>query len=123
MGNQLDSFLASYSREAREIALCLRTLVLNVFPEATEWVNPRAGIIAYSRGVAAKDWVFAIAPHMKHVNLLLSEGAKIQDPHKLLAGSGELMRRVKIKSEVETHNSALRQLLEETLRMGTEKDS
>jgi hypothetical protein len=123
LGNQLDTFLSSYSREAREIALCLRTLVLNVFPEATERVDPRAGIIAYSRGKASKEWVFAIAPYMKHVNLLFSKGAHIPDPSKLLVGSGEQTRHVKIKSEAETQNSTLRLLLEEALKLGFGKDT
>jgi hypothetical protein len=123
MGNQLDTFFASYSREAREIALCLRTLVLNVFPDATERIDPRAGIIAYDRGKAAKEWVFAIAPHMKYVNLLFSKGALIPDPSKLLVGLGEQTRHVKIKSEEETQNSALRLLLKEALKLGFGKDA
>ena len=117
MGNQLDAFLALYSREAREITLCLRIAVLNVFPEATERIDPRAGIIAYSQGKAARDWLFAITPHMKHVNLLFGNGALIPDPSKLLVGSGEQVRHIKIKSEEETQNSALRLLLEEALKV------
>jgi len=123
MGNQLDTFLASYSREAREIALCLRILVMNVFPYVTERIDPRAGIISYRRRKASKDWVFAIAPHMKNVNLLFSKGAHIPDPSKLLVGSGEQTRHVKIKSEAETQNSALRLLLEKALNLGSEKDT
>ena len=123
MDDQLDTFLALYSREAREIALCLRTLVLSVFPDATEKIEPRAAIIAYIRGKAAKEFVFAISPHMKHVNLLLSHGAKIPDPHRLLVGSGEVARHVKIKSEAETQNPALQLLLEKALRASLREDS
>lgn len=122
MSNQLDAFLASYSREAREIALCLRTLVLGVFPDSIERIDPRTGIIAYGRGKASKEWIFAIAPHMKHVNLLFNKGAHIPDPSRLMVGSGELARHVKIKSEAETQNSALRLLLEEALKLGFRKD-
>ena len=123
MGNQLDSFLALYSREAREITLCLRTLVLDVFPDATERIDLGAGIIAYSRGKAVKEWVFAISPHMKHVNLLFGKGAHVPDPTSMLVGSGEQTRHVKVKSEAETQNSALRLLLEEALNLCFEKDA
>ena len=60
---------------------------------------------------------------MKHVNLLFSEGAHIADPSRLLVGSGEQTRHVKIKSEAETQNPALRILLEEALKLGFEKDT
>jgi len=123
MDNHLDTFLASYSREAREIALCLRTLVLNVFLGAAERIDPRAGIIAYNRGNAEKEWFFAISPHMKYVNLLFSKGALIPDPSKLLVGSGKQTRHVKIKSEAETQNPALRLLLEKALKLGFDKDA
>jgi len=123
MVNQLDAFLSSYSREAREIALCLRTLVLNVFPSAVERIDPQSGTIFYYCRKVSQESVFAIAPHMKHVNLLLGQGAQIPDPARLLSGSGKRVRHVKIKSEEETQNPVLRLLLEEALRLGFKEDS
>ena len=120
MSNPLDTFLASYSREAREIALCLRTLVLEVFPEAVEQIDPKSGIIAYGFDKTYKGLVCAIAPHMKHVNLMFSKGTQIPDLDKLLVGTGKQARHVKIKSEAETENPALRRLLQETLKLNYE---
>ena len=124
MGKELDVFLSSYSREAREIVLCLRAVVLNVLRGAAEQVNPKSEMITYSlHGKPNAHRVCAIAPHMKHVNLLLSHGAKIPDPHRLLVGSGEVARHVKIKSEAETQNPALQLLLEKALRASLSEDS
>jgi hypothetical protein len=118
MGNQLDAFLALYSRETRENVLCLRKLLLEVFPQAVELIDPKSGIIAYSfKTKGNSGLVFAIATHMKHVNLMFSKGAQLADPTKLLAGTGKQARHVKIKSEAETQNLALRQLLEDALKL------
>ncbi len=121
MTNELDIFLAQYSREAREISLCLRKLVLEVFPEALEQIDPKSGIIAYGVNKTYKGVVCAIAPHMKHVNLMFSRGTTLPDPAKLLVGTGKQARHVKITSEAETENPALRQLLQEAIKLGYEE--
>lgn len=117
MNSPIDTFLASYSREAREITLCLRTLIFKVFPETVEQIDPKSGIIAYGFDKTCDDFVFAIAPHMKNVNLLFSRGATLSDPVKMLVGTGKEARHVKIKSEAETENPALRLLLEEAIKL------
>ena len=118
MSDALDAFLSSYSREAREIALCLRELVLNVFPSAEEKINPKSGMITYGfRRNSQLIAVCAIAPRLKHVSLFFSEGAQLHDTSKLLSGTGKDARHIKTRSEVETENPALRQLLEEAIKL------
>ncbi len=117
MSGPLNTFLSSYSREAREIALSLRALVLDVFPDAVEQIDPKSGIIAYGFDRNYKGLVCAIAPHSKHVNLMFSKGTQIPDPSKLLDGTGKYARHVKIRSEAETLNPALRALLEEAIQL------
>ena len=122
MNDQLDAFLASYSREAREIALCLRKLVIDVFPNAVEQIDPKTGMITYNFDrKTGKSLVCAIVPHMKHVNLMFSKGTQIPDPSKLLGGTGEQARHVKIRSEAETENPALRLLLKEAQKLSYEE--
>lgn len=118
MCNQLDAFLASYSREAREIAICLRKLVLDVFPSADEQIDPKTGRITYGFDrKTSKGVVCAIALHMKHVNLIFNEGSQIPDPSKLLNGTGNRARHIKIKSEAETENPELKLLLKEAQKL------
>ena len=123
MSNPIDTFLASYSREAREITLCLRILILEVFPEAVEQIDPKSGIIAYGFDKTYKGLVCAIAPHMKHVNLLLSKGRQIPDPARLLTGTGKQARHVRITSEAETQYPVLRRLLEEAVNLSRKQQS
>jgi hypothetical protein len=120
MSDLLNSFLASYSRETREIALSLRKLVLDVFPDAVEQIDPKSGKIAYGFDRTDKGLVCAIAPHMKHVNFMFSKGAQLLDSFKLLDGTGKQARHVKIRSEVETENLALRLLVQEAVKLGRE---
>lgn len=117
MNDDLNVFLSAYTREAREIALCLRTLVLDVFPDSIEQIDPKSGIIAYGYDRTYKGLVCAIAPHSKHVNFMFSKGTQLPDPSKLLDGTGKHARHVKIRSEAETQNPALRALLEEAIQL------
>ena len=123
MGNPLNEFLASYSREAREIALSLRTLVIDVFPDAVEQIDSKSGIIVYGFDKTYRGLVCAIAPHMKHVNLMFSKGSQIPDPARLLTGTGKQARRVRITAEAETQNPVLRRLLEEAVNLSRKQQS
>jgi hypothetical protein len=116
MDKQLDEFLAKYSRESRENVLCLRKLLFEIFPSATEQIDDKAGMITYSVP-KRKKWVLAIAVHMKHINLIFSGGAQISDPSGLLAGRGKEIRHIKIRSEDETQNSNLQTILKEALKV------
>ena len=119
MSKELDAFLSQYSREAREISLSLRNLILDAFPNAIEQIDPKSGIIAYGfTRNSYKGLVCAIAPHMKHVNLMLNKGTCLPDPERLLDGTGKQARHVKLRSEAETQNPALRKLLEEAIKLG-----
>ncbi len=114
MSKELDAFLSSYSREAREIVLCLRDTVLGTFGDAEEKVDSKAKLITYKMGGLPEDsWVCAIAPHMKHVNLIFSQGAELPDYSGLLVGTGKEARHVRLKSEEETQTFGLQTLLEE----------
>jgi hypothetical protein len=117
MTDQLDPFLAAYSRESRENTLCLRNLVFEVFPNMNETIDNKTGMITYSLSKERNIWVFAISLHMKHINLIFSKGAKLPDPTKLLTGTGKETRHIKIKSEGEIQNPAVRQLLQEVSKL------
>jgi hypothetical protein len=119
MGNLLDTFLSAYSRESRENTLCLRKLLLDVFPTAHEVIDSKTGTITYRR--KNELWLFAIGLHMKHLNLIFSNGTSLADPTGLLSGTGPQARHVKIRSEAETQNPALRSLLQESLKRAHEK--
>ena len=114
---ELDAFLGAYSREARETALALRELILSVFPHAVEQIDPKSGLLAYGYDKTYKGQVFAIVLHMKHINLMFTKGTHLSDPHGLLTGTGKQARHIKIRSEDQTQNLALRILMQEALNL------
>lgn len=119
MNKQIDDFLSLYTRESREITLSLRAVILEVFPQAVEQIDPKSGIIAYGFDRTHKGLVCAIVPHAKHVKLMFSKGKQLPDPNKILAGTGKSARHIKIKSEQETLNPSLRLLLEAAVKLHT----
>ncbi len=118
MGKELDLLLSQYSREAREMVLCLRTTILDILQGAQETIDPRAKLITYRlRNNLGAGWICAVAPRMKHVDLLFSRGAELLDPAGLLLGTGKETRHVRIKSEDATQNPALHVLIKEALQL------
>lgn len=107
----LDAFLVQYSSQVQELVRQLRILVLEVFPDAIEQVDPPTKIIAYGFGVGYAQLVCAIAPYKSYTNLMFSQGASLPDPESLLQGSGKRARHVKISSTDDIANPALRALL------------
>lgn len=117
MTDAFDEFLAKYSREAREISLCLRALVLDIFPSAVEQIDPKSGTAVYGYNKPYKGLVLAIQPHKKHVNLMFSKGTQIPDPEGRLIGTGIHARHVRFTSEEQTQSPSLRRLIENALEL------
>jgi hypothetical protein len=93
-------------------------VILEFFPNAEEQIDSKSGLIAYSlAGKVEKNLVFAIVPHMKHVNLMFSKGSQTPDPEGLLVGTGKQARHIKITSEADTQKPAFQQLLKEALKL------
>jgi hypothetical protein len=97
MPDPVETFLASYAPDVRELALSARALIQKLVPEAEEKVLRPWKMIAYGRG---KKFV-AISPHARWVNLHFHQGASLPDPSGLLEGSGKSARHVKIASRAD----------------------
>ena len=86
----VDSWIAEYGPEHRKIAGKLRDLILDAEPdlkESIKWSNPtyeKDGNVCY---LACND---------KYVTLGFFNGAALNDPDKLIEGTGAKMRHVKV---------------------------
>jgi hypothetical protein len=89
----VEDFLSAYSPAVQELATTLRTLVREAAPEAQEKVYPGWKNIGY----AGRALFCSISPYKDSVNLFFQQGASLEDPEGLLAGSGKDMRHVKVK--------------------------
>lgn len=63
----------------------------------------------------------AIAGFRDHVNAQLGERARLEDPKKLLAGTGKSIRHVKIRSVADARDPEVRKLVEQELATGTKR--
>ena len=112
MSDEVEQFLAPYSAEISDLAWKLRALVLEIFPEAIELLDPPAKLIGYGFDRGYKGLVCGIALHKARVNLMFAQGTELPDPAGLLAGTGKRARHVKVQQPGDVDRPAVRALLE-----------
>ncbi|TFG95641.1 MAG: DUF1801 domain-containing protein [Myxococcales bacterium] len=107
MSSPLEQFLSSYDPAVRALALAARKRVLGIAPDAQEKVLRPWKTIAYGRSRK----FCAISPHKAWVNLQFHDGASLDDPSRLLEGTGKSMRHVKLSSARDLQRRALSALI------------
>ena len=108
---EAEEVLALYAPEIRGLALAARALVLEMIPDISEMVDVKARIIGFGYSVRYADQVCMLMPTKAGVNLGIAYAMELPDPKKLLEGTGKLHRHVKLKSESDLENAALKHLL------------
>ena len=93
-------FLKPYEKTIQQLALSLRSLVLEEMAPCHENIYDayNAVAIGYGSSDRLQDGVFHIAVYAKHVNLGFNRGATLDDPLKILRGTGKRIRHITIKA-------------------------
>ncbi len=107
----VDDFLASYPSEISALARQMRTLILDVIPDAIEQVDIPAKLIGYGYDHTYTGLICGIAMQKSYVNLMFSRGTELPDPDGLLEGTGKKARHVKIRTSDDLNKPAVRALL------------
>ena len=96
----LIKFLRPYDPEIQDLALRLRALVLAEMAPCYENIYDAYSAVAIGYGTSdrLRDGIFHIAVYPKHVNLGFNDGATLADPKGVLAGKGNRIRHLTIKS-------------------------
>ena len=97
-GRQLTVFLRAYTPAVRKVAeTALRTLRAQI-PGATEMVynNFNALVIGFCPGERPSEAIVSIALYPKWVNLFFLDGAALADPDRILKGSGNRVRMIRL---------------------------
>lgn len=112
---QLAGLLESKTPAIRELYLNTQRLVLDTLPDVRYSVDCKDAMLGYGvRQFGYDGWGMAgLAAHSKWVSLIFMLGTELEDPAKLLEGSGKKVRHVKIHSpeQFSIIHSALRTLL------------
>lgn len=97
---QLRSFIAKFDRAEQALIRAVRPALKKRLPTATELVydNYNFSVIGYSPTSRPSDSVLSIAAGANGAGLCFIHGAQLADPKKLLQGSGNQTRFIRLES-------------------------
>jgi hypothetical protein len=92
--------LKEFTPEIAAIGRKARAKLQKLLPGALELVydNYNFFVIGYGPSERASEAIFSIAMHARGVALCFLQGAGLRDPHKLLRGSGNVVRSIRLPS-------------------------
>ncbi|MES2222566.1 MAG: DUF1801 domain-containing protein [Acidobacteriota bacterium] len=111
---QFRAFLAKYSPEIAAQAQAILKKMRVRYPCALELVydNYNALAIGFSPTERASDGIFSIAIYPNWINLSFLQGKGLPDPKKILQGSGNLVRHIRLTSPETLDDPAVVALME-----------
>lgn len=97
---QLEGFIGKFEDKDQRLIRAIRKAVRKRFPTANElvWDNYNFFVIGYSPTERPSDSIISIASKANGVSLCFINGAKLQDPKKILLGSGNQTRFIRLAS-------------------------
>ena len=101
---QLDAFIAKFDPKIAKVIRTCRAVLRKRFPTANEIVydNYNFFVIGYCASERPSDCIVSLAANAKGVGLAFYYGARLPDPHKILLGSGNQNRFVRLTEGVAT---------------------
>jgi len=106
----LIKFLEPYDRAIRNLALEMRSLVLDEMTSCYENIYDAYSAVAIGYGSSDRlqDCIFHIAVYTNHVNLGFNQGATLDDPLGILKGAGKQIRHITIKTSADLARPEIR---------------
>ena len=116
---QWDSFLARFNPEIVALIKASLTRLRKRLPGAVELVydNFNALVIGFGPTERASDAVFSLAIYPKWANLFFLRGAKLEDPNRLLKGSGHQVRHLRLSDPALLDAFGVRDLMDTALAL------
>jgi hypothetical protein len=114
---ELDGFLSNYSPDIASLARKILVKMRSRLPGALELVydNYNALAIGFGPTERASDAIFSIAVFPRWVSLFFFQGAKLEDPEKLLKGSGKRARHIVLEDAATLDRPAVKVLMKRAL--------
>jgi len=99
-GEQLQGFIAKFDPAVAKLIRSCRLALRKRFPTAIELVydNYNFFVIGYSATERPSDCIVSLAANAKGVGLSFYYGSTLPDPHKILLGSGNQNRFIRLES-------------------------
>jgi hypothetical protein len=111
---QLGEFIEKFTPEMGKLIRAARAKMRGFMPHALELVydNYNFFVIGYGPSEKAGEAIFSLAAQAKGLSLCFLQGAKLPDPHKLLRGSGNVVRNIRLESADALDDLKVRQLID-----------
>jgi hypothetical protein len=121
---ELQSLLAEVDPAVANLALGLRSLVLEETPKAAETVFDAGYAISifFSLTDRWQDAFCFVAVYARHVNLGFQRGKELADPEQQLQGKGKLLRHLKVRTEQDLRQPHLREFLRRAIEHAQKRD-
>jgi hypothetical protein len=110
---QFETFLSRYSPEVQASAKKALAKLRKLIPGAVELVydNYNALVVGFGPSERASEAPISIALYPRWVNLFFLRGKNLSDPHKLLKGSGNIVRHIVLDDAALLDDSRVRALI------------
>ena len=120
---QLEGFIEKFTPEIAARARAVLKKMRARLPGATELVydNAYALVIGFCPGERASDVIFSIVVNPRYVSLCFFEGDTLPDPKKLLQGSGNVARHLRLETPETLDDPAVRALMKAALAAADER--
>ncbi len=115
---QLEKFIAKFTPRMGRLIRAARAKMRAFLPQALELVydNYNFFVIGYGPSEKAGEAIFSLAAQAKGLSLCFLQGAKLPDPHKLLRGSGNVVRSIRLESAAVLDEPKVRRLMDSALQ-------
>lgn len=119
---QLQSFIDKFEPKNQAVIRAIRKALRKRLPTANElvWDNYNFFVIGYSPTERPSDTFFSIAAGANGVGLAFYRGASLPDPHKVLLGSGNQNRFVRLESAKTLEQPEIAALMSAAIEQGRE---
>lgn len=111
---QLDACIAKYSPDVAKLGRAAIARMRKLLPAAQVLVydNYNALAVGFGPNERASQIVFSIAMYPRWVSLFFAKGASLPDPHKRLAGGGNVVRHVVLTDIEVLDDPQIRELMQ-----------
>ena len=113
--NDLLGFLQPFPENVKEMALWIRELIWDLYPNSNELIydNYNALALGWSTSDKVGDTFCSIAVYSKYLHFGFYWGSKIDDPEKILLGKGNQYRYIIIRNKSDFPKTYIKKLLKE----------
>jgi len=109
-------FLDLKSQSLIDLFCRLRNFILDLHPDSNELVYHTHALTAvFSLSDRLSDAYCMLPIYTNHVNLGFNKGALLSDPHRLLTGTGNLIRHIDMRTAADYHDPRVKALVLEAI--------